>query len=253
MMTLSEVNILKSFKKLVIDRPPKLQHKYIRRWFENGKWQYEYPKEFSGRMTARYEEPESGGNSQGGFGTIWGDYSGRPRAAFEKLFKERSGQCSNVFTIKLPVLAYDAQRDRFVKVKQHGTDEYLYADTSVDLVWGNSKIGIEHIVDKHYVRNNDFNSIEELQDKISDEMNDFQFHEKNLYFQFEGKFPGMSITTKKNNKFVFVAQFKKQKNGDILFRHYILTSYDRSRGEKQKKNSPEEVNRRQVIFDEYGK
>jgi hypothetical protein len=39
----------------------------------------------------------------------------------------------------------------------------------------------------------------------------------------------------------------------IAVRHFILTSYDNNRHESEKTNSPEEVKRRQQIFDEYGK
>lgn len=251
MNSLCDIHILKSFKRLRVERP---NHKYIRRWLENGKWQYEYPKKNVG-VSAKYEDVEEGRKERGGFGTIWGDYSGRPIEAFNKLFKERSGQCSNVFTVKLPVLTYDSKRNRFIRVKQYGTDDYLYADTSIDLVWGSKdrNIGVEHIVDDHYVQHNDFNSIEELQERITHEMENFHFSKENLYFQFSGKFPGLSITTDNNSKFVFIAQFKRQKDGSVLFRHYILTSYDRSRGEADKKNPPDEVQNRQAIFDRYGK
>lgn len=98
-ISLENIWLLKSFKRL--DRP----HKYIRHWFENGRWQYEYPDDSADGIS--YAESEYGNTLKGKYGgEIWGDFNGRPDEAFQILFRKQSGQCLNVFEIELPVFDY---------------------------------------------------------------------------------------------------------------------------------------------------
>lgn len=59
------------------------------------------------------------------------------------------------------------------------------------------------------------------------------------------------IITPSGQKFVFAVQKDKDSRGNILVRHFILTSYDKSTPEVE--NSKEERERRQKIFDSYVK
>lgn len=231
MKNLESIHIEKSFK-------------YIRK-IPDGKGGWKYI----------YEEPEGTNKKQGGFGEIWGDYSGRPKEAFKKLFKERSGQCHNVFEMKFPVVQYDDKRKRIFVAKNENTGNNIYSNTSIDIVWGDKdkEVGLEHIVDDHYVKHNDFNSIKELQETIINEFKTIELSLKGIKPHIKDGRIKFSLTTKSGNRFIFAVQYKTQKDGKMLFRHFILTSYDYNRSESEKSNSPEEVIRRQQIFDSYGK
>ena len=52
--------------------------------------------------------------------------------------------------------------------------------------------------------------------------------------------PKFEILDSNNNKLVIQVQIKKDDNGEIQFRHFILTSFDKSRNYSRKKNSAKE-------------
>jgi len=63
---------------------------------------------------------------------------------------------------------------------------------------------------------------------------------------------GVYADTPENRRLHRVGQhYGVDEDGRCLFRHFILTSYDLSKGEVE--NSEEEREKRQKIFDEYGK
>ncbi len=166
------------------------------------------------------------------------------------LFEKRSGQCMNVFEVDLPV--FYAEEGKALKLmKKNGKP--ILAKTSIDIVWGDKdkNVGLEHIVDDHYVSHNDFNSIEELQERIIKGIQSIDF-EKGTTFEHQGGLKKkFIITNKSGDRFLFSIQSEKDDKGNWLIRHFILTSYDKSTPEV--KNSKEERERRQKIFDSYGK
>lgn len=202
-----------------------------------------------------YEEPEGRDKKQGGFGEVFEGYSGKPKEVFNKLFKERRGQCQNVCEINLPVFYDDGEGIKLVKDKK--TKKPISIKTSIDFVWGNKNknIGLEHIIDDHYVLHDDFSSIGDLRDRIVKELLNLNYFDKTnkeaAPQMRQGNVIGFKIISPSGHKFVFAVQKDKDKGVNLLVRHLILTSYDKSTPETP--NSPEEVIRRQQIFDSYGK
>lgn len=233
MKNLESIHIEKSFK-------------YIRK-IPDGKGGWKYI----------YEEPEGRNKKQGGFGEIFEGYSGKPKEAFNKLFKEKRGQCQNVCEINLPVFYDDGEGIKMVRDSK--TNKPVLSKASIDFVWGDKvrNIGLDHIIDDHFIKHNDFNSIEELRDKVVEELAKVDFSNKEnkeaAPNQTKNKSIGVKIITPSGHKFVFAIQRDKDKSGKLLLRHYILTSYDSNRSESEKSNSSKEVIRRQQIFDSYGK
>lgn len=229
-MSLEDIYIEKSFK-------------YIRKVPDGkGGWKY------------IYEEPMSKNKKQGGFGEIFDGYKGKPKKAFDKLLRERRGQCQNVCEIYLPV--YIDEGDGFKIIKDNKTNKPILAKTSIDFVWGdkNRNVGLEHIIDDHYVIHDDFDSIEELQNTVIDELLRIDYFDKNNKEAAPNRVRGnvgFRIITPSGQKFVFAVQKDKDSKGNILVRHFILTSYDKSTPEVE--NSKEERERRQKIFDSYVK
>ena len=214
-MNLSEYYLLKSFK-------------YIRREWRNGRWRY------------WYEEPKNNTPKTGGFGTIYTGYEGKPHEAIRKLLREKSGQCANVFSCPLPVLVKNEDTGKWEKAKDEDGNDIM-ADTDVDLVYGNSFVGLRHIIEKHYIYNNDYSSLSNLEDAVVGSFEDINNERPDAELDNEKEnLPKFEILDSNNNKLVIQVQIKKDDNGEIQFRHFILTSFDKSRNSSRKKNSAKE-------------
>lgn len=100
----------------------------------------------------------------------------------------------------------------------------------VDLVWGNERMGLRHMIEKHVVELDDFDSIGELMDAVKDcvENGQLESHGDNYVFTKDG----------------YKAVVVKANEGQ-----YVLTAYDASRPVKEKRRSEADATRlHQSIF-----
>lgn len=244
MLNLEDKLLLKSFRRLVGG------HKYIRKYFKNGRWVYIY--DDNSRNGYSYVESKYGNTLEGKFGgKIWGDFSGRPHDAFQTLFKKQGGQCLNVFEIELPV--FDFVDGSWKLMKNSKTRKPYKAKTKIDLIWGkaNRNIGLEHIIEDHYIIHDDFHSLDELQNELIkriSELNYFDLDNLEARPNYSGGNVGFVIMNSNKEKFVFALQKDFDEQGNLLVRHYILTSYDKNIPEKLKENSKEEQNLREGLL-----
>ena len=206
-MNLSEYYFLKSFK-------------YIRREWRNGRWRYWY-------------EDIKGSIHNGKFGRILKEYIGDPSGAFKRLFKDKRGQAYDVVTLKLPALYID-ENGKFKEATQPD-GEKIYVNTSIDMVWGSSGVGLFHILLRHFVQQRDFSSIKEAEEVISSNLKNFEKDESSYIVQFEEEKQSFIITTEDKKLFVIAVEQDMDSTGEQAVRHFILTSYDT--GLRKKKNS----------------
>lgn len=214
--------------------------KYIRRFWKNGRWNYVY------------EEPNLNRVREGNFGKFLTDFVGKPRAAFRHLFREKTGQALDVATIVLPVIEYDEQTRFYVERKGS------VASTGIDLVWGTNGRGLKHILRNHYAQKDDFGSIRDCEVKISNLLKGL---EKGLI-----KITNTEVIPPPDDKSDSDSEIKRVKKivADIstgekliidvevqmvgsnrVYRHFILTDYDRTRSVEDKEiEDKKEVSRR---------
>lgn len=86
------------------------------------------------------EEPQPIG--KGNFGYIYDQFKGKIKDAVNFLFKKRSGEAKGVF--------------------------YRDGIGEIDLIWGDSKSGLQYIIDKHVIEQSDFDSPDAAIERIDD-------------------------------------------------------------------------------------
>ena len=249
MLTLTEIYLMKSFKKLAITNKP---HKYIRRWFENGAWRYEYPKD-DGSEHYIYETP-SGKVATGKFGVFLTRFKNNPAGAFRELFKRKSGQALDVVSFNLPVVEWDDSINKYVERQE-------FVLTGIDLVYGNNNRGIKHILRNHFIKKNDFSSVKECERELSNTLLGFQNGTRqiiNKEFQHiidNDSIDGITRIGKwillDNRGYRVVIDVEVQQvDNEKYYRHFVLTSYDNTRGAEEKVNTEEESVRRAAIMNQ---
>lgn len=225
---LTERYLLKSFK-------------YIRREWKNGKWKY------------WYEEPDMGHIHEGNFGRFLTGFKGEPNKAFRHLFFSKTGQALDVAEFELPVVEYDKKLDKYVISDKK-------AVTGIDLVWGTNGRGIKHILHNHFLRKNDFNSIEDCERRISAVLKGLEkgrIKLKNITSErpdgttsVDGikRVLKLVAETSIGDKLVFDVEMQIV-DGKELFRYFILTDYDNTRGARSKTIEDEnEIERRNRLL-----
>lgn len=158
------------------------------------------------------------------------------------------------FYLLLPFLHYppvplsyfrDEKTGELKVVKDERTGKPLLANTNVDLVFGDDRhdVGLDHIIRKHHIRQNDYISIQALEDSIVNtfrtlDVNDPQSGTETL-INNEKRAIKFSSIGKKRNKIVIGTEIRKDDKGKEMIRHFILTSYDVNRQMKEKFNTIE--------------
>lgn len=140
-------------------------------------------------------------NEERKFGENYSQFENKPKDAIEFLFKKKSGQVKNVFN-------------------KEGLGE-------IDLIWGNEERGLSHIIKRHVIEQNDFDTIDELAVKI----------ELSLKLGKVGQLyeKGNKVNIKRNEvKLVLVKEVVFDKEDNFKDKHWILTSYDQSKSQKDK-------------------
>lgn len=194
--------------------------KYIRREWRNGRWRY------------WYEEPRVKVASEGKYGKITRRFTGDPRQAFKQLFHDKTGQAFDVVTVNLPAIDI-GQDGKFYEVKQSDGDSML-VDTPVDLIWGNKGKGLKHILLRHYVQQNDFNSIKEVEDTLTYNLIKLQNLPNSFNIKFIPDKQCYELKDWRGQLFVVGVELDNDIDGNKVVRHFILTDYDVSEGRNRK-------------------
>lgn len=245
-MNLSEFYLLKSFRKISVKPPAPYSgerpHSYIKRERRSYGWRY------------WYVEPKRHMKTDGGFGEQWQGLRDKPRAAFNKLLVKKKGQVEDVFTARLPFFYRRKGQERFFAAKKNG--KKILVKTGIDLVWGNKHkdIGIDHIIDKHLIKFNHYNNIDEIFRDLQDSFAELNKPHSTMGFEVKGMRSGqpqITFITKKGIKLVLGSKVKKLDDGTDLIKFFILTSYEEDEDWKAFENTPEERKRKRREVEEY--
>lgn len=227
MKTLSDVWLEKSFK-------------YLRK-IPNGKdgWRY------------IYEEPHENVLNKDLGPEIRG-FKGRPREALNYLLKHQKGQIVDVIKVQLPVVTRQADGSWGVEYDEKGKP--IMAESYIDLIWGTETKGLNHILTKHYINYNDYNSPEKccislahsleninnksIEIKLGNIGNTFKF--KSVDDNGNAMILGIEIIT--------LGRGHRKKD---YIRHFVITSYDSLKSVKEKKLTPEEISLRKKKLQGY--
>ena len=156
----------------------------------------------------------------------------------------------------MPVVDFDKKGRLVPKKDQAG--KTIYADTHIDIVWGRADkqrhtgYGLAHIIDKHLEYQDDFETVEELRDKIIEVMNSSkEGRGTSLQESYLGEYR-IVIQDKQKNRIMVSLKFKKnEETGEMMVRHYVLTSYDNGTSGMSKVRSQEEQKKKRKYFENW--
>lgn len=140
-------------------------------------------------------------NEDSKFGKDFSQFQNKPKEAIEFLFEKKFGQVKGAYEIK-------------------GLGK-------IDIVWGSKERGLSHIIKRHIIEQNDFDTVEELAIKI----------ETTLKIGTIGKVydDEKKIDINRNEvKIVLVKETVFDKDDDFRDKHWILTSYNQLKSQKDK-------------------
>lgn len=200
--------------------------RYIRREWHNGRWRYWYD-DIRGKIV------------EGKYGKVLKNFVGDPRQAFKALFRMKTGQAYDVVTLKLPAIDVD-ENDHVYEVRQVG-GHTMPIDTPIDLVWGNANKGLKHILIRHFVEQNDFKTIHDVENKLTYNLIKFQKDPSSFKVQFNEKLRSYELKNNNDELFIIDVEVSKDIYGNQAVRHFILTSYDSSKPMNSKKIEDEDV------------
>ena len=139
-------------------------------------------------MAMAEEQPEAGE-----FGPIFMGFKGNPVQAAQYLVKRKTGDAVGVFSN--PEIG------------------------EIDLIWGDEKGGLAHIIDKHIVRYDDFDTLKDAMEAINKTINDGE------------------LSTQTDGRKVFYLNGNKVIVEKTNTTNWVLTAYDSGRKLKKKKRS----------------
>ena len=139
-------------------------------------------------MAMAEEQPEAGE-----FGPIFMGFKGNPVQAAQYLVKRKTGDAVGVFSN--PEIG------------------------EIDLIWGDEKGGLAHIIDKHIVRYDDFDTLKDAMEAINKTINDGE------------------LSTQTDGRKVFYLNGNKVIVEKTNSTNWVLTAYDSGRKLKKKKRS----------------
>ena len=139
---------------------------------------------------------------KGVFGNIYDQFKGKVKEAFAFLMKRKSGDLLGVF-----------HREEF---------------GDIDLVWGDYDGGLGHIIRRHMVEQNDFASVDEIQQIISEVIKNGRVVRENTD-KINIEYDGYRVTigkTIRDNKGIIL----RQKN-------WVITAFDKSKPKHEKRRT----------------
>lgn len=151
------------------------------------------------------EEPEPIGT--GVFGNIYNQFKGKVKDAFNFLMKHKSGDLLGVF---------------------HRDDV-----GDIDLVWGDrtKNQGIDHIIDKHIERHNDFSSIDDAMAVIDDVINNGTINDKKSKWD--------KVVIEKDGYSVVIRKNIRDDKGNVIneSKNWVVTAFESEHKQGEKKAS----------------
>jgi hypothetical protein len=141
---------------------------------------------------------------EGAFGKIYDQFEGKVKEGINFLLEKRDGDLLGVF---------------------HRTDV-----GDIDLVWGSTAAsnGLEHIIEKHIVRQNDFKDIDELAVVLDDVIANGDIVKEKWD----------KVTLEKDGYKVVISRNVRDNKGNILGeKNWVVTAFDSVRGQKEKTSS----------------
>lgn len=155
------------------------------------------------------EQPKPIGQSL--FGNVYDAFRGKAKEAFNYLFTHKEGDLQGVY---------------------HRKDV-----GDIDLVWGDrtKNQGLDHIIDKHIEKNNDFDSLEEAAQVIDDVINNGEVNEKKSKWD--------KVVLEKDGYMVIISKNVRDKDGNVIDsnKNWVVTAFDSERGKGNKKRNPSDV------------
>lgn len=155
------------------------------------------------------EQPKPIGKSL--FGNVYDAFRGKAKEAFNYLFTHKEGDLQGVY---------------------HRKDV-----GDIDLVWGDrtKNQGLDHIIDKHIEKNNDFDSLEEAAQVIDDVINNGEVNEKKSKWD--------KVVLEKDGYMVIISKNVRDKDGNVIDsnKNWVVTAFDSERGKGNKKRNPSDV------------
>lgn len=136
-----------------------------------------------------------------------------------------------------------------------------FIPTGIDLVYGNDGRGIKHILHNHFLDKNDFNSVEECAQVLSDLLLGLQngtrkivsrqfvpVTDRNVAGGLEriGKW---DLVDDKGYRMVIDVEVQRC-DDERCYRHFVLTSYDNTRGKQDKLNDQAERDKRRAVMNQ---
>jgi len=134
------------------------------------------------------DEPKPIG--RGAFGYIYDQFKGKVKEAFAHLLSNRNGDCLGVF---------------------HREDV-----GEIDLVWGDEKAGLSHIIGKHVGEGKSFANVDEMMSALSDIINNGEKTFDN----------GDKVVFKIGNKLVSIRKNYREYGKKKADKNWVLTAYD---------------------------
>ena len=139
---------------------------------------------------------------KGVFGNIYDQFKGKVKEAFDFLMKQKSGDLLGVF-----------HRD--------GVGD-------IDLVWGDDKGGLKHIIKRHIEEQSDFKDVNDVQQTIADVIKNGNVVKENQdKINFEHN--GYRVSVRKN--------IRDSKGNVVENKNWVVTAFDKSKPKNEKKNS----------------
>lgn len=231
-------------------------YKYLRKFPDgHGGWRYIYEEAKTREKRHPFDDVWDI-NKERDFGEVYKEFEGKPKEAFNKIISKKGGHAVNVFKVKLPVVDFNKSGQLVPKKDQNGRT--IYADTHIDVVWGKADkqrhtgYGLAHIIDKHLEYQDDFETVEELRDKIIDVMDSAKEGrgtrlQETLFGDYR-----IVIQDRQKNKIMVSLKFKKNKEtGEMMVRHYVLTSYDNGVSGSSKVRTQEQQKKKQEYFNNW--
>jgi hypothetical protein len=145
----------------------------------------------------------------GDFGPIYDAFKGKPREAAAFLIKKANGEARGVF-----------HRDDL---------------GDIDLIWGSHERhqGLEHLIIDHIIDADDFNNVEEMMDVIDDVIKNGKKEKKR---KSEDK-----VRYEKGGYIVSIRKQFRDEKGNVLYKkNWIVTAFESTRKEHEKRRTPEE-------------
>ena len=203
---------------------------YLARWGYPKHYHYRYYTPKKHNVASFYEGM---GKEVKGFKTT--------KQAFHMVIR-KGGYARDVFSLKLPIVYSSNGKHREVIKDENGNTKFMRM--GLDIHYGNKNIGLRHILERHYVENADFKSPTHVVNSIYKTLVEINRRGDKLLHKPDANSGKFVFVDSRGYKIVFAQIKKKDDKGKEMVGSFVLTSYDYTRLERDKKRTPEEQAKR---------